>query len=192
MREAKRRGNPPAPWNQVTITTKNRGDSQDIENTLCAAAKKEVEAARKPGTSPTGPTVPRQSSIVNPERREGQACRDWQRAAMRSCGWWDTKKAARRTRSPREFTLSRMPPPLYQAILKLSTQKGNLSTPIGEQAPINTPEASSGTVSSDKRVTQKNDDVKRIAMPLFLFGVSAFLSHSTNWCLSNRLCRAGS
>ena len=77
---------------------------------------------------------------------------------MRLVGY---KKAARRTRSPREYTLSRMPSPLYQAILELSTQKGNLSTPTGEQAPINTPEANSGTVSST-RVAQEQGNVNRV------------------------------
>ena len=39
-------------------------------------------------------------------------------------------------------------------------KKGNLATPTGEQAPINTPEASNGTVSTLK-VTQPDDGVKR-------------------------------
>jgi len=38
--------------------------------------------------------------------------------------------------------------------------KGNLATPIGEQAPINTPKASNGTVS-DEIVTQPDEKVKR-------------------------------
>lgn len=50
---------------------------------------------------------------------------------------------------------------LFVQTVYVNVKKGNLSTPIGEQAPINTPEASSGTVSSNKRVPQQDYDVKQ-------------------------------
>ena len=50
---------------------------------------------------------------------------------------------------------------LFVQTVYVNVKKGNLSTPIGEQAPINTPEASSGTVSSNKMVPQRDYDVKQ-------------------------------
>jgi hypothetical protein len=48
---------------------------------------------------------------------------------------------------------------LFVQTVYVNTKKGNLATPTGEQAPINTPEASSGTVSKDN-VAQKAENVK--------------------------------
>ena len=42
--------------------------------------------------------------------------------------------------------------------MDLNIEKGNLATPTGEQAPINTPEASRGTVSNN-RISEKNEYV---------------------------------
>lgn len=50
---------------------------------------------------------------------------------------------------------------MFVQTVYVNVKKGNLSTPIGEQAPINTPEASSGTVSSNKRVPKQDYDVKQ-------------------------------
>ena len=53
---------------------------------------------------------------------------------------------------------------LFVQTVYVNVKKGNLSTPIGDQAPINTPEASSGTVSNsnvsqpDEKIKQKNSD----------------------------------
>ena len=48
---------------------------------------------------------------------------------------------------------------LFVQTVYVNTKKGNLATPIGEQAPINTPEANNGTVSKIN-VTQSGTDVK--------------------------------
>ena len=48
---------------------------------------------------------------------------------------------------------------LFVQTVYVNTKKGNLATPTGEQAPINTPKASSGTVSKDK-LSQEADSVK--------------------------------
>lgn len=48
---------------------------------------------------------------------------------------------------------------LFVQTVFVNVKKGNLSTPIGEQAPINTPEANNGTVSNIK-ITQSGNGVK--------------------------------
>ena len=48
---------------------------------------------------------------------------------------------------------------LFVQTVYVNIKKGNLATPIGEQAPINTPEANSGTVSEDN-VAQNLENVK--------------------------------
>ena len=48
---------------------------------------------------------------------------------------------------------------LFVQTVYVNTKKGNLATPIGEQAPINTPEANNGTVS-EVNVAQPGTDVK--------------------------------
>ena len=49
---------------------------------------------------------------------------------------------------------------LFVQTAYVGIKKGNLSTPTGEQAPINTPEANNGTVSEDS-IPQDSDSVKR-------------------------------
>ena len=48
---------------------------------------------------------------------------------------------------------------LFVQTIYVNTKKGNLATPTGEQAPVNTPEASSGTVS-DTMLPQDSENVK--------------------------------
>ena len=49
---------------------------------------------------------------------------------------------------------------LFVQTIYANAKKENLSTPIGEQAPINTPEANNGTVSSADSLTQDGEKVK--------------------------------
>ena len=136
---------------------KKRDDFQDGENTLCAVSGKEVEAARKPGTSPTEPTVPRQKSIVNPERRAGQVCRDRQRAVMRSCGWWDTKRQPGGHEVPGSLPYQ----DCHRHYIRLSWNCQRKKETFPRRS-VNKPSS-----IRPKRAAQKNDDVKRIAMPRF-------------------------
>lgn len=52
-------------------------------------------------------------------------------------------------------------------------QKENLATPIGEQAPINTPEANSGTVFFEDIIPQNSEKSNRIAI-VFGFNLSKY------------------
>lgn len=49
---------------------------------------------------------------------------------------------------------------LFVQTAYVSVKKGNIATPTGEQAPINTPEANSSTVSN-KRLSQPDADAKQ-------------------------------